>query len=62
MAESKKINVRTVETAWDSREVTACCAPMTSVFSLLTSAPVCARAKKARGCCCTCANTLPRSS
>ena len=34
---------------FESRSVKACCAPMTSLFSRLTRAPVWVRVKKARG-------------
>ena len=43
-------------------EVSACCAPMMSPFSLLTSEPVCARVKNATGCRCTWPNTSVRRS
>ena len=39
----------TLETTPDSVEVNACWAPMTSLFSRLTSAPVCVRVKNATG-------------
>ena len=45
-----------------STHVTARCAPLTSLFSLLTSEPVCVRVKNASGYRCTCRNTLTRSS
>ena len=45
-----------------SVEVIADCAPMTSLFSLLTSAPVRVRVKKATGIVCTCAYTARRRS
>ena len=46
----------------DSVDVNACCAPMTSLFSRDTSAPVCVRVKNATGWRCTCANTSVRRS
>ena len=49
-------------TTLDSVTVMACCAPITSVFSLDTSAPVCARVKKAMGCRWTWVNTWVRRS
>ena len=49
-------------TTLDSVTVIACCAPITSVFSLDTSAPVCARVKKAIGCSWTWLNTWVRRS
>ena len=52
----------TLETTPDSVEVNACWAPMTSLFSRLTSAPVCVRVKKATGIRCTCSNTRLRRS
>jgi hypothetical protein len=52
----------TLETTPDSVEVKACCAPMTSLFSRLTSAPVCARVKKATGIRWTCSKTRLRRS
>ncbi len=39
----------TFETSPDRVEVNACCAPSTSLFSRLTSAPVCVRVKNASG-------------
>ncbi len=48
----------TVDRSW----VTACWAPTTSVFSLLTSAPVCALVKNARGWRCTWSKILVRRS
>ena len=41
-------------------DVNACCAPITSVFSRDTSAPVCARVKKAIDCRCTWSKTSAR--
>ncbi len=51
-----------LESTPDSVEVKACCAPMTSLFSRLTSAPVWVRVKKATGIRCTCSNTRLRRS
>ena len=49
-----------VSTSWitllttpDSVDVNACCAPMTSLLSRLTSAPVCVRVKNCSGMRCT---------
>ena len=52
----------TLATTPDRVEVNACCAPMTSLFSRLTSAPVWVRVKNASDICCTCWNTLVRMS
>ena len=52
----------TLETTPDSVEVKACCAPMTSLLSRLTSAPVCVRVKNATGIRWTCSNTWLRRS
>ena len=52
----------TLETTPDSVDVKACWAPTTSLFSRLTSAPVCVRVKKATGMRWTCAKTLLRRS
>ena len=52
----------TLDSTPDSVEVNACCAPMTSLFSRLTSAPVWVRVKKATGIRCTCSNTRLRRS
>ena len=52
----------TLETTEDSVEVNACWAPITSVLSRLTSAPVWVRVKKATGIRWTWANTLVRRS
>ena len=52
----------TLETTPDSVEVNACCAPITSLFSRLTSAPVWVRVKNASGIRCTCSNTRVRRS
>ncbi len=43
----------TFETMPDSVDVNACCAPITSLFSRLTSAPVCVRVKNCSGIRCT---------
>ena len=45
-----------------SAEVNARCAPMTSLFRRLTSAPVRVRVKNATGIDCMCSNTLRRRS
>ena len=52
----------TLATTPDRVEVKACCAPMTSLFSRLTRAPVWVRVKNASDICCTCSNTLVRMS
>jgi hypothetical protein len=52
----------TLETTPDSVDVKACCAPITSLFSRLTSAPVWVRVKNATGMRCTCSNTRLRRS
>ncbi len=52
----------TLETVLDSTEVKARCAPMTSLLSRETRAPVCVRVKKARDIRCTWAKTLVRRS
>ena len=51
-----------LDTVDTSVEVSACCAPITSLFSLLTSEPVWARVKNASGCRCTWPNTCVRRS
>ena len=50
------------ETTPESVEVKACCAPITSLLSRDTSAPVWARVKKATGWRRTCPNTWVRRS
>ena len=62
MAISTRIRVSTLDTIADRVEVMACCAPMTSLLSRLTSDPVWARVKKAIGCRWTCENTSVRRS
>ena len=52
----------TLATTPDRVEVNACWAPITSLFSRLTSAPVWVRVKNASDICCTCWNTLVRMS
>ena len=52
----------TLLTTLDSTEVNACCAPMTSLLSRVTRAPVWARVKKAIGWRSTWANTWVRRS
>ena len=51
------VTVMTLLTTEPSVFVNACCAPMMSLFSRLTSAPVCVRVKNAIGIRCTCPNT-----
>ena len=62
MVISTRIRVSALDTIEDSVEVMADCAPITSLFSRLTSEPVWARVKNAIGCCCTCPNTSVRRS
>ena len=62
MAMSTTTRVTTLDTTDDSVEVKACCAPITSLFSRVTSEPVWVRVKNAIGIRCTCAKTLTRSS
>ncbi len=52
----------TLDTTPDRVEVKACWAPMTSLFSRLTSAPVWVRVKNASGIRCTWSKTLVRRS
>ena len=52
----------TFATTPDRVEVNACCAPITSLFSRLTRAPVWVRVKNASDICCTCPKTLVRMS
>ena len=52
----------TLDTSPDSVEVNACCAPSTSLFSRLTSAPVWVRVKNASGMRCTWSKTAVRMS
>ena len=62
MAASTRTSCSTLDTTDDSVDVSACWAPMTSLFSRLTSEPVCARVKNAIGCRWTCPNTWVRRS
>ena len=52
----------TLDTSPDNVEVNACCAPSTSLFSRLTSAPVWVRVKNASGIRCTWSKTAVRMS
>ena len=52
----------TLDTTEDSTLVSACWAPITSLFSLLTSEPVCVRVKNAIGWRCTWLKTSVRRS
>ena len=52
----------TLDSTEDSVVVIACCAPITSASSRLTSDPVCALVKNASGCRCTWLNTWVRRS
>ena len=56
------VTVMTLLTTEPSVFVNACCAPMMSLLSRLTNAPVCVRVKNAMGMRCTCANTWRRRS
>ena len=49
-------------TTFDRVEVNACCAPCTSLFNRVTSAPVLARVKNPIGIVCTWSNTWVRKS
>ena len=62
MAVSVVASTITFDTTEPSVPVTALCAPTTSLFSRLTSAPVCVRVKNARGMRCTLSNSVLRSS
>ena len=62
MATSTRIRLQRVGHHRGQVEVSACCAPITSLFSRLTSEPVWARVKNAIGCRCTCWNTSVRRS
>ena len=62
MAPRTMTTVTKLPTTLESRSVKACCAPMTSLFSRLTSAPVWVRVKKARGMRWMWRNTLERMS
>ncbi len=55
-------SVMALLTTLDSTDVNACCAPMTSLPSRVTRAPVCARVKKATGWRSTWENTWVRRS
>ncbi len=59
-----RVNARvmTFDTTVPSVPVTAFCAPITSLFSRLISAPVCVRVKNAMGWRCTRSNSADRSS
>ena len=59
---SASASVTTLPTTPDSVSLNARCAPITSLFSLLTSAPVRVRVKKATGMRWTCENTAARRS
>ena len=59
---STRISWSVLDTVDTRVEVNACCAPITSLFSRLTSEPVCARVKNAIGCRCTWPNTWVRRS
>ncbi len=62
IASSVVINTMMLLTTLPSVLVTAVCAPTTSLFSRLVSAPVCVRVKKAIGIRCTLANRATRRS
>ena len=55
-------SVMALLTTLDSTDVKACCAPMTSLPSRVTRAPVCARVKNATGWRSTWENTWVRRS
>ncbi len=59
---SESASWMTLVTMPDSVEVNARCAPITSLLSRLTSAPVRVRVKNATGMRCTCSNTARRRS
>ena len=62
IAPSVVTNTTTFDTTLPSVPVTAVCAPTTSLFSRLISAPVCVRVKKAIGMFCTLSNNATRKS
>ena len=62
MAASTMTTVIRLPTTLDSRSVKACWAPMTSLLSRLTSAPVWVRVKKASGMRWMCRKTFERMS
>ncbi len=62
IATSTRASDSTLATTEDSVEVSACWAPITSLFSRLTSEPVWVLVKNAIGCRCTCPNTWVRRS
>ena len=62
IAISVVMSTMTFDTTDPSVDVTAFWAPTTSLFSRLTSAPVCVRVKNATGMRCTLSNSALRSS
>ena len=62
MAASVNASVTTLETTEPSVPVSARCAPITSLFMRLISAPVCVRVKNAIGIRCVWSNSVRRSS
>ncbi len=62
IAPTTRIRLMMFDTTPDSVDVNACCAPITSLFSRETSAPVWVRVKNAIGIRWTCPNTLVRRS
>ena len=62
MAAITMTTVTRLPTTLESRSVKACWAPMTSLLSRLTRAPVCVRVKNARGMRWMWRNTLERMS
>ena len=62
IAASVRVSVNTLPTMLVSVEVKTCCAPSTSLFRRLTSAPVCVRVKNGMGIRWMCANTFERMS
>jgi len=62
MAAKVITNTTTLLTTLPSVDVTADCAPTTSLFRRLMSDPVCVRVKKATGMRCTLSNSATRRS
>ena len=62
IAASEVNSTTTFDTTLPRVEVTAVCAPTTSLLSLLINAPVCVRVKNATGILCTLSNSATRRS
>ena len=62
MATSVVTSTTTFDTTLPRVDVTAFCAPTTSLLRRLVSAPVCVRVKNATGICCTLSNNATRKS